>query len=116
MLEARGLACLRGERVIFAEVSFRLDAGGTLLLVGATAGLLNYVVTRRKSRELAKEATAAIASGQPKFIEVPQSALKPLVLAMNDAFGAAEPVLDGEHEGVCADEEGEVIVLFSGDA
>jgi heme exporter protein A len=35
MLEARGLACLRGERVIFAEVSFRLNAGGALLLVGA---------------------------------------------------------------------------------
>ena len=35
MLEADNLACLRGERVIFAGLSFRLEAGGALLLVGA---------------------------------------------------------------------------------
>jgi heme exporter protein A len=35
MLEARGLACLRGERAIFAGLSFRLGAGEALLLVGA---------------------------------------------------------------------------------
>jgi two-component system phosphate regulon sensor histidine kinase PhoR len=74
----------------FRSMPTQALAGVTLLLVGATSGLLNYVVTRRKSRELAGQATAAIASGQPKFIDVPQSALKPLVLAMNDCFGAAE--------------------------
>ena len=35
MLEARELACLRGERVVFAGLSFTLEAGGALLLVGA---------------------------------------------------------------------------------
>ena len=65
-------------------------AGAALLLSGATAGLMNYVVTRRKSRELAAEASAAIASGKPKFIDVPESALGPLVVAMNDCFAAAE--------------------------
>jgi heme exporter protein A len=35
MLEARDLACLRGERVVFAGLSFTLEAGGALLLVGA---------------------------------------------------------------------------------
>ena len=35
MLEARDLACRRGERVIFAGLSFGLDRGEALLLVGA---------------------------------------------------------------------------------
>src|SRR3954463_6738128 len=35
MLEARDLACLRGERVVLAGLSFRLEPGGALLLVGA---------------------------------------------------------------------------------
>ena len=35
MLEARELACLRGERAVFAGVSFRLPPGGALLLTGA---------------------------------------------------------------------------------
>ena len=35
MLEAQDLACLRGERVVFADLSFRLEPGGALLLVGA---------------------------------------------------------------------------------
>ena len=35
MLEAQDLACLRGERVVFAGLSFRLAPGGALLLTGA---------------------------------------------------------------------------------
>jgi len=35
MLEARNLACIRGERAIFADLSFHLAPGGALLLVGA---------------------------------------------------------------------------------
>ena len=35
MLEGRELACWRGERAVFAGLSFRLDAGGALLLTGA---------------------------------------------------------------------------------
>jgi heme exporter protein A len=34
VLEARGLACRRGERVVFAGLSFALEAGGALLLLG----------------------------------------------------------------------------------
>ncbi len=34
LLQARGLAAIRGERVVFRDVSFTLDAGGALLLVG----------------------------------------------------------------------------------
>lgn len=34
MLEARDLACLRGERPVFAGLSFALEAGGALLLTG----------------------------------------------------------------------------------
>lgn len=35
MLEARDLACLRGERVVFAGLSFTVPRGGALLLTGA---------------------------------------------------------------------------------
>ncbi|HYF08221.1 MAG TPA: heme ABC exporter ATP-binding protein CcmA [Acetobacteraceae bacterium] len=35
MLEARDLACIRGERVVFAGLSFAVPAGGALLLTGA---------------------------------------------------------------------------------
>jgi heme exporter protein A len=35
MLEGRDLACLRGERAVFAGLSFQLRAEGALLLVGA---------------------------------------------------------------------------------
>src|SRR5918997_3196300 len=35
MLEARELACLRGERVVFVGVSFRVAPGAALLLTGA---------------------------------------------------------------------------------
>jgi heme exporter protein A len=35
MLEARDLACVRGERAVFAGLRFTLSAGGALLLTGA---------------------------------------------------------------------------------
>jgi heme exporter protein A len=35
MLEANGLACLRGERVVFADLSFAVASGEAILLVGA---------------------------------------------------------------------------------
>jgi heme exporter protein A len=35
MLEAQELACWRGERAVFADLSFRLDPGAALLLTGA---------------------------------------------------------------------------------
>jgi two-component system, OmpR family, phosphate regulon sensor histidine kinase PhoR len=89
-----GVGCLLGEYDKLGTVLSNLPAmalaGAGLLLVGATAGLLNYVVTRRNSRELADEANQAISAGKPKFLEVPESALSPLVVAMNDCFVAAE--------------------------
>ncbi|MGH7112488.1 MAG: ABC transporter ATP-binding protein, partial [Stellaceae bacterium] len=33
-LVAEGLACRRGERLVFADLSFRLSAGGALVLAG----------------------------------------------------------------------------------
>ena len=35
LLEAQDLACWRGERLVFAGLSFRLEPGGALLLTGA---------------------------------------------------------------------------------
>ena len=35
MLEAQDLACLRGERAVFAGLSFRVEPGAALLLTGA---------------------------------------------------------------------------------
>jgi heme exporter protein A len=34
LLEARGLACLRGARLVFSQLEFHVPAGGALLLVG----------------------------------------------------------------------------------
>ncbi|OYV58841.1 MAG: heme ABC transporter ATP-binding protein CcmA, partial [Acidiphilium sp. 21-62-4] len=34
MLEARSLAAIRGERLVFRDVSFSLASGGALLLIG----------------------------------------------------------------------------------
>ncbi|MBS3024532.1 MULTISPECIES: heme ABC exporter ATP-binding protein CcmA [Acidiphilium] len=34
MLEAKGLAAIRGERLVFRDISFRLERGGALVLVG----------------------------------------------------------------------------------
>ena len=91
---AAGVACMAMElgatRDAMTHLPTGLITGGTLLLTGATAGLMNYVVTRRRSRELAGKANAAIAQGKPTFIDVPESALGPLVVAMNDCFAAAE--------------------------
>lgn len=75
---------------VFSRASGVAVAGGALLLTGATAGLMNYVVTRRNSRKLATEAAQVITDGKPKFLDVPDSALGPLVVAMNDCFTAAE--------------------------
>ena len=91
---AAGAICLMSEADVLSRVSGQLPSGAmggmALLLIGATAGLMNYAVTRRRSRELAGQANAAIAQGKPSFIDVPESALGPLVVAMNDCFAAAE--------------------------
>ncbi len=89
-----GIACVMADPA--AVITGLLNAstltlvGGSLLLLGATAGLMSYVVIRRQSRLLAERANAAIAAGKPQYIEAPQNALGPLVLALNDGFAAAE--------------------------
>lgn len=65
-------------------------SGVALLLVGATAGLMCFVLTRRASRDIAAEATTSIAEGGARTVDVPDNALRPLVIAMNDCFTAAE--------------------------
>ena len=55
MLEARDLACLRGERAVFAGVSFRAAPGAALLLTGANgagkSSLLRLVLRFSDPRE-----------------------------------------------------------------
>ena len=73
--------------------------GVALLLTGATAGYLSYVMTRRSGRAIAAEASSAIAAGRPLCVEVPENALAPLVVAMNDCFTSAErTVRDAQSE------------------
>jgi two-component system, OmpR family, phosphate regulon sensor histidine kinase PhoR len=64
--------------------------GASLLLLGATAGLMNYVMMRKQSRGLAMQASEAIASGKRTYIDAPENSLGPLVIALNDGFSAAE--------------------------
>ena len=40
MLSVRDLACMRGERCLFSDLSFDLDKGGLLHLIGIAFGLL----------------------------------------------------------------------------
>ncbi|RYG83670.1 PAS domain-containing protein [bacterium] len=90
-----GAACLALEaRQTLAAVGHLPSAslsGIALLLVGATAGLMCFVLTRRASRAIAAEATTSIAAGgAARTVDVPDNALRPLVVAMNDCFTAAE--------------------------
>ena len=54
--------------------------GAVLLLTGATAGLMNYVITRRSSRLIATEAVQTMTGGKARFLDVPEGALGPLVV------------------------------------
>jgi len=87
MLEARDLACLRGERAVFAGVSFRLAPGAALLLTGANgagkSSLLRLLagLLRPAAGALLWEGADALAdraehARRLRFLS-PQDALKP---------------------------------------
>ncbi|HQY88692.1 MAG TPA: histidine kinase dimerization/phospho-acceptor domain-containing protein, partial [Tepidisphaeraceae bacterium] len=70
--------------------SFMALSGGSLILVGAAAGILNYAIIRRQSRELALQANKSLTTGKSTYLAAPENSLGPLVLALNDGFTAAE--------------------------
>ncbi|MFT3785254.1 MAG: ATP-binding protein [Tepidisphaeraceae bacterium] len=91
---ATGVLCLATERMrigaVLSDAPISIVVGAALLLLGATAGMMNYALMRKQSHSLAKQAADAIASGKGKYIEAPANSLGPLVIALNDGFDAAE--------------------------
>jgi heme exporter protein A len=99
MLEARELACLRGERAIFAGVSFRVAPGGALLLTGANgagkssllrllAGLLRPAAGALLWRGEDALADKAEHARRLRYLS-PQDALKPALTARESLLFAA---------------------------
>lgn len=99
MLHAENLACLRGERAVFAGLSFSLEPGGALLLVGANGAgkstllrLLAGLLTPAEGRLLwnGEEALADRAGHAARLRYLShQDALKPALTAReNLAFFA----------------------------
>ncbi|MBD0271147.1 MAG: heme ABC exporter ATP-binding protein CcmA [Acetobacteraceae bacterium] len=99
MLEARELACLRGERAVFARVSFRLPSGAALLLTGANgagkSSLLRLLagLLRPAAGTLLWEGGDALAdrAGHARRLRYlsPQDALKPALTARETLAFAA---------------------------
>ena len=99
MLEARDLACFRGERVVFAGVSFRAGPGAALLLTGAN-GAGKSSLLRLLAGLLRPEAGALLWDGADALADraaharrlrylSPQDALKPaLTVRETLAFAA----------------------------
>jgi heme exporter protein A len=99
MLEARDLACLRGERVVFAGLSFRLAPGAALLLTGANgagkssllrllAGLLPPAAGALLWEGADALADRAAHARRLRFLS-PQDALKPALTARESVAFAA---------------------------
>jgi len=91
MLEARELACFRGERAVFAGVSFRVVPGGALLLTGAN-GAGKSSLLRLLAGLLRPAAGALLWGGEDALADraaharrlrylSPQDALKPALTA-----------------------------------
>jgi heme exporter protein A len=99
VLEARELACLRGERAVFARVSFRLLSGAALLLTGANgagkSSLLRLLagLLRPADGTLLWEGEDALAdrAGHARRLRYlsPQDALKPALTARETLAFAA---------------------------
>jgi len=99
MLEARELACLRGERVVFAGVSFRVAPGAALMLTGAN-GAGKSSLLRLLSGLLPPAAGALLWEGADALVDraeharrlrflSPQDALKPALTARESLAFAA---------------------------
>jgi heme exporter protein A len=110
MLEARELACLRGERIVFAGVSFRIAPGEALLLTGANgagkssllrllAGLLPPAAGALLWEGADALADRAEHARRLRFLS-PQDALKPALTARESLAFAAR--LQGGGGGVDA--------------
>jgi len=52
-LSGQDLSCIRGERLVFARLAFRLEAGGALVLAGI------YLATMARRMALARARNAA---------------------------------------------------------
>ncbi len=111
MLEARELACLRGERVVFAGVSFRAGPGAALLLTGAN-GAGKSSLLRLLAGLLRPAAGALLWNGEDALADraeharrlrylSPQDALKPALTARESLRFAAR--LHGGGSGDAAD-------------
>lgn len=88
MLEARDLACLRGERVVFAGLSFRLVPGGALLLVGAN-GAGKSSLLRLLAGLLRPAAGLLLWQGADALADRPAHAARLRYLAHQDALKPA---------------------------
>jgi heme exporter protein A len=88
MLEARDLACHRGERVVFAGLSFRLDPGGALLLVGAN-GAGKSTLLRLLAGLLRPEAGALLWDGADALADRAAHAARLRYLSHQDALKPA---------------------------
>ena len=88
MLEARDLACLRGERVVFAGLSFRLEPGGALLLVGAN-GAGKSTLLRLLAGLLRPEAGALLWDGADALADRAAHAARLRYLSHQDALKPA---------------------------
>jgi heme exporter protein A len=98
VLEARELACLRGERAVFAGVSFRVPPGAALLLTGANgagkSSLLRLLagLLRPAAGALLWEGADALAdraqhARRLRYLS-PQDALKPALIARENLLFA----------------------------
>jgi heme exporter protein A len=112
MLEARDLACLRGERAVFAGVSFRAPPGAALLLTGANgagkSSLLRLLagLLRPAAGALLWEGADALAdraehARRLRFLS-PQDALKPALTA-RESLGFAARLHGGGDAGAALD-------------
>ena len=88
MLEARDLACLRGERVVFAGLSFRLRPGEALLLVGAN-GAGKSTLLRLLAGLLRPEAGALLWDGADALADRAAHAARLRYLSHQDALKPA---------------------------
>ncbi|WP_431271366.1 heme ABC exporter ATP-binding protein CcmA [Dankookia sp. P2] len=96
MLEARDLACLRGERVVFAGLSFRLEPGGALLLVGAN-GAGKSTLLRLLAGLLRPEAGALLWDGRDALADRAAHAARLRYLSHQDALKPALTARENLH-------------------